>query len=154
VDIVQVTARQVPIITVATDFQDGKYNFIDREPLFSVSVAMVESGTLRGNFIVDSQITIFELKNNLLERLTAQPGTDYMFGTLQGPLYDSNWLSEYMAHVLYVVSAQIAARLRRRDKDSCQRRSPLDAATSRVTLFTVTSNCHTYTISPAHSTLK
>jgi len=62
-----VTARQVPIITVATDFQDGKYNFIDREPLFSVSVAMVESGTLRGNFIVDSQITIFELKNNLLE---------------------------------------------------------------------------------------
>ena len=106
------TARQVPIITVATDFQDGKYNFIDREPLFSVSVAMVESDKLRGNFIVDSQITIFELKNNLLERLTAQPGTDYMFGTLQGPLYDSNWLSEYMAHVLYAVSAQIAARLR------------------------------------------
>ena len=67
VDIVQATARQVPIITVAKDFQDGKYNFMERELVFSMFVAIVESGTLRGNFIVDSQITIFELKNNLLE---------------------------------------------------------------------------------------
>jgi len=59
-------------------------------------VAIVESGTLCGNFIVNSQITIFELKNNLLERLAAQPGVDYVLGTLQEPLYDSNWLPEYM----------------------------------------------------------
>ena len=67
-DIVHVAARQVPITTAAKDFQDGKYNFMDCELVFFVSV---ESGTLRGNFIVDSQITIFELKNNLLERLAA-----------------------------------------------------------------------------------
>ena len=59
---------------------------MDRERVLSVSVAIVESGTLRGNFIVDSHITTFELKNKLLERLAAQPGTDYMLGTLQGPL--------------------------------------------------------------------
>jgi len=34
VDIVQVAARQVPIITVAQDFQDGKYNFMDCELVF------------------------------------------------------------------------------------------------------------------------
>ena len=79
-------ARQVSIITVAKDLQDGKYNSMDRERVLSVSVAIVESGTLHGNFIVDSHITIFELKNNLLERLAAQLGTDYMLGTLQGPL--------------------------------------------------------------------
>ena len=69
VDIVHVAARQVPIITAAKDFQDGKYNFMDFELVLSVSVAIVESGTLRGNFIVDSQITIFKLENSLLERL-------------------------------------------------------------------------------------
>ena len=96
VDIVRVAARQLPIITAAKDFQDGKYNFMDCELVLSVSVAFVESGTIRGNFIVDSQITTFELKNSLLERLAAQFGVDYMLGTLKGPFYDCNWLSEHM----------------------------------------------------------
>jgi len=69
---------------------------MDFELVVSVTVAIVESGTLRGNFRVDSQVTIFELENSLLQRLAAQPGVDYMLGTLQAPLYDSNWLSEYM----------------------------------------------------------
>jgi len=36
VDIVLVAARQVPIITAAKDFQDGKYNFMDCELVLSV----------------------------------------------------------------------------------------------------------------------
>ena len=64
-DIVHVAVRQVPIITAVKDFQDGKYNFMDCELVLSVSVAIVESGALRGNFIVDSQITILELKKQL-----------------------------------------------------------------------------------------
>ena len=46
-----------------------------------MTVVIVESGTLRGNFRVDSQITIFEPKNSLLERLATQPGVDYMLTT-------------------------------------------------------------------------
>ena len=69
VDVVNVAAQQVPIITVAKDFQDGKYNYMDFELVLSVSVAIVESGTLCGNFIVISHITICKLKNSLLERL-------------------------------------------------------------------------------------
>jgi len=36
VDIVLVAARQVPIITAAKHFQDGKYNFMDCELVLSV----------------------------------------------------------------------------------------------------------------------
>jgi len=96
VNLARVAARQAPILTATKDLQDGQCNFMDHGLVLTVAVAIVESGTLRGSFIVESQITAFELKNNLLERLAAQPGTDYMLGTLQGPLYDSSWLSEYV----------------------------------------------------------
>jgi len=65
VDIVRVAARQMPIIsTAAKGAQEDKYNFMDSELV--MTVVIVESGTLRGNFKVDSQTTIFELKNSLL----------------------------------------------------------------------------------------
>jgi len=97
VDMAHVAARQMPIMSTAVKgVQEDKYNFMDFELVLLVTVAIVESGTLRGNFRVDSQITIFQLKNNLLDRLATQPGVDYMLSTLQGPLYDCSWLSEYM----------------------------------------------------------
>jgi len=86
----------VPIVTATKDLQDAQYNFMDHGLVLTVAVVIVESGTLCGSFIVESQITAFDLKNNLLERMAAQPGTEYMLGTLHGHLYDSIWLSEYV----------------------------------------------------------
>jgi len=87
VDIAHTAARKVPIpSTAAKGAQEDKYNFMDSALVLSVTVALIESGTLRGNFRDDSQVTIFELKNSLLDRLAIQPGVDYMLGTLQGPL--------------------------------------------------------------------
>jgi len=83
VDIAHTAARQS---TAAKGAQEDRYNFMDSALVLSVTVALIESGTLRGNFRVDSQVTIFELKNSLLDRLAIQPGVDYVLGTLQGPL--------------------------------------------------------------------
>jgi len=97
VDMAHVTARQMPIMSTASKgAQEDKYNFTDFQLVLPVTMAIVESCTLCGNFRVDPQKTIFELKNSLLERLATQPGVDCMLCTLQGPLYDSSWLSEYM----------------------------------------------------------
>ena len=97
VDMAHVATRLMHIVaTVAKGAQEDTYKFMDSGLVISVTLVIIESGTLRGNFRVDSQITIFELKNGLLDRLAPLPGVDHMLGTLQGPLYDSNWLSDYV----------------------------------------------------------
>ena len=56
VDLVQVAARQAPILTATKDLQNGQYNFMDHGLVLTVAVAIVESGTLRGSFIVESRL--------------------------------------------------------------------------------------------------
>jgi len=67
---------------------------MDFESNLCVTLVIISDGILRGNFTVDYKITIHQLKNDLLDRLGPPSVVDYMLGTLQGSLYDSNRLSE------------------------------------------------------------